>query len=115
MKISAVLIALLGGTTLYTTALLSNRLDVQRADQPFMKVTDAPVLDCPLSPHFRRGHDAASQGVPVDSSVLADASPVPIDSIAQTLSWNYGVALDNSARLQALQDWIRSQGSTQRP
>lgn len=67
--------------------------------------------DLPLSPSFRVFHDAAAAGQLPDAGRIADAAAVRVDSLAETLAWNYGACLENAERLRGLQEWVRAQGA----
>ena len=64
---------------------------------------------CVLSRGFVRLHDAAAAGVVSDSAGGSDASPagIALSTVAGTVADNYSRCHENSAQLEAIQDWIR--------
>lgn len=59
---------------------------------------------------FRLLHDAAAANEPVPASAgITDAAPVTAQTAAATVVANYAIDAEKSARLTALQDWVRQQ------
>jgi len=69
------------------------------------KVDDSIIL--PSS--FRVFHDSASTNTVPSSTDFANASPVSIADVTETINTNYGTCQENITQLQSLQDWIRQQ------
>lgn len=68
-----------------------------------------PTGSCPLPGGFRVLHDAAAQGLLPDAAGIPDAAAVAPDAAAETVVGNYGTCLENAARLDGLQEWVREQ------
>jgi len=51
-------------------------------------------------------HDSAAHGVLPDPAGPADAAPVDLEVAAETVADNYGSCLDNTSKLERLQQWI---------
>jgi len=62
-----------------------------------------------LSGGWRMLHDSAIYNELPDPARIADAAPVPITDVAETVIRNYGICQENSTTLSALQDWVREQ------
>lgn len=69
------------------------------------KVDDSIIL--PSS--FRVFHDSASTNTVPAPADFANASPVSIADVTETINTNYGSCQENITQLQSLQDWIREQ------
>ena len=69
------------------------------------KVDDSIIL--PSS--FLVFHDSDSKNTVPSSTDFANASPVSIADVTETINTNYGTCQENIAQLQSLQDWIRQQ------
>ena len=63
--------------------------------------------DCVLPPEFRVYHDRAT-GADGQAPAGADAAPVTPEDVAETVRENYARSLENSAQLEALQEWAAS-------
>lgn len=65
---------------------------------------------CLAPPSFRVLHDRAATGrQDAESPTGTDAAAVPLEDIAATVAENYRTARETAARLEALQEIIRSQ------
>ena len=65
---------------------------------------------CAAPPAFRLLHDSAASGSQAtQDSTGTDAAPVPLEVIAETVAENYRIARETAARLEALQEIIKSQ------
>ena len=69
-------------------------------------LTNAKIPTTSLSGDFRLFHDAAADPF---SKATGTADAVPVETLADTLSANYSSCNQNSATLEALQDWVRKQ------
>ena len=69
-------------------------------------LTNAKIPTASLSGDFRLFHDAAANPF---SQATGTADAVPVETLADTLSANYSSCNQNSATLEALQDWVRKQ------
>lgn len=69
------------------------------------KVDDSIIL--PSS--FRVFHDSASKNSVPSSTDFANASPVSIEDVTETINTNYGTCQENITQLNSLQEWIRNQ------
>ena len=68
-----------------------------------------PVDSGSLGGGFRLFHDAAVTGFIPESASIADAIPVPVTDVADTLAANYERCHVAYATVEGLQDWIREQ------
>jgi hypothetical protein len=69
-------------------------------------LTNAKIPTASLSGDFRLFHDAAADPF---SKATGTADAVSVETLADTLSANYSSCNQNSATLEALQDWVRKQ------
>jgi hypothetical protein len=69
-------------------------------------LTNAKIPTTSLSGDFRLFHDAAADPF---SKATGTADAVSVETLADTLSANYSSCNQNSATLEALQDWVRKQ------
>ena len=69
-------------------------------------LTNAKIPTTSLSGDFRLFHDAAADPF---SKATGTADAVPDETLADTISANYSSCNQNSATLEALQDWVRKQ------
>ena len=69
-------------------------------------LTNAKIPTTSLSGDFRLFHDAAADPF---SKATGTADAVSVETFADTLSANYSSCNQNSATLEALQDWVRKQ------
>jgi hypothetical protein len=69
-------------------------------------LTNAKIPTASLSGDFRLFHDAAADPF---SQATGTADAVSVETFADTLSANYSSCNQNSATLEALQDWVRKQ------
>jgi hypothetical protein len=69
-------------------------------------LTNAKIPTASLSGDFRLFHDAAADPF---SKATGTADAVPVETLADTISANYSSCNQNSATLEALQDWVRKQ------
>lgn len=77
--------------------------------QEVYKYVPVAADSCPLPPGWRVLHDAAATGTVPDPSGQPNAAAVTPREAAKTILWNYGAALENAARLEALQEWVSEQ------
>jgi len=81
---------------------------VQKRSREILR--DAKIDDSIILPSsFRVFHDSASKNTVPSSADFANASPVSIADVTETINTNYGTCQENIAQLQSLQDWIRQQ------
>ena len=71
-------------------------------------LTNAKITPTSLPSNFRLFHDAAADPFS-QATGTADAAPVETQALADTISTNYSSCNQNSATLEALQDWVRKQ------
>jgi hypothetical protein len=71
-------------------------------------LTNAKIPTTSLSGDFRLFHDAAADPFS-QATRTADAASVEAQDLADTISANYSSCNQNSATLEALQDWVRKQ------
>jgi hypothetical protein len=69
-------------------------------------LTNAKIPTASLSGDFRLFHDAAADPF---SKATGTADAVSVETLADTISANYSSCNQNSATLEALQDWVRKQ------
>jgi hypothetical protein len=69
-------------------------------------LTNAKIPTTSLSGDFRLFHDAAADPF---SKATGTADAVSVETLADTISANYSSCNQNSATLEALQDWVRKQ------
>ena len=69
-------------------------------------LTNAKIPTTSLSGDFRLFHDAAADPF---SKATGTADAVSVEALADTISANYSSCNQNSATLEALQDWVRKQ------
>ena len=69
-------------------------------------LTNAKIPTTSLSGDFRLFHDAAANPF---SKATGTADAVSVETLADTISANYSSCNQNSATLEALQDWVRKQ------
>ena len=69
-------------------------------------LTNAKIPTASLSGDFRLFHDSAADPF---SKATGTADAVSVETLADTLSANYSSCNQNSATLEALQDWVRKQ------
>ena len=69
-------------------------------------LTNAKIPTASLSGDFRLFHDAAADPF---SKATGTADAVSVETLANTISANYSSCNQNSATLEALQDWVRKQ------
>ena len=69
-------------------------------------LTNAKIPTASLSGDFRLFHDAAADPF---SKATGTADAVTVETLADTISANYSSCNQNSATLEALQDWVRKQ------
>ena len=69
-------------------------------------LTNAKIPTTSLSGDFRLFHDAAADPF---SQATGTADAVSVETLADTISANYSSCNQNSATLEALQDWVRKQ------
>lgn len=64
---------------------------------------------CVLSRGFVRLHDAAAAGIVPEPTGAVDAAPagITLSTVAGTVADNYSRCYENSAQLEAIQDWVR--------
>ena len=81
---------------------------VQKRSREILK--NAKIDDSIILPSsFRVFHDSASTNTVPAPADFANASPVTIADVTETINTNYGTCQENIAQLQSLQDWIRQQ------
>ena len=62
-----------------------------------------------LPSSFRVFHDSSATNTVPAPADFANASPVSIADVTETINTNYGTCQENIAQLQSLQNWIREQ------
>ena len=81
---------------------------VQKRSREILK--NAKIDDSIILPSsFRVFHDSASTNTVPAPADFANASPVTIADVTETINTNYGTCQENITQLQSLQDWIRQQ------
>ena len=81
---------------------------VQKRSREILK--NAKIDDSIILPSsFRVFHDSASTNTVPAPADFANASPVSIADVTETINTNYGTCQENITQLQSLQDWIRQQ------
>lgn len=79
-------------------------------------IKEVPVYipaDSSLPGGFRLLHDAAVRGGLPDTPSLTDARPVDTQTVARTITENYGTCHEIREQLISLQDWVNSQSQRQ--
>lgn len=84
---------------------------IRRAGETIIKeVTKyVPSDTCTLPAGFRLLHDTAAAGNDPDPAGIADAQPVPAQTLAETIAENYTACRLNAEQLNALQSWAAGQ------
>ena len=81
---------------------------VQKRSREILK--NAKIDDSIILPSsFRVFHDSASTNTVPAPADFANASPVTIADVTETINTNYGTCQENITQLQSLQNWIREQ------
>jgi hypothetical protein len=85
---------------------------VQGKSREIIKEVKVYVQDtCTLSGGFRLLHDSAVYNELPSPARIADAPPVAVETVAQTVIENYQACNINSETLSSLQSWVKEQSA----